>query len=261
MSSFGPAAGEWGDKLGLVRDVVRQELVRRELLDNLHRVTSAEPGAELEILDVGCGQGTQAVALARAGHRVIGVDPSGDLLGQAQQVLDDEPGPVQARVQFRLGTLADLPTHRYDVVCCHGVVMYLDRLADSVECLAAAVRPGGLLSILTRNRAGIAMRAGMSGHWADALDGFDARHYDNRIGVPDVRADEPDEVFDALAAAGIETAAWFGVRLFTDHWGDIDPPTDAEELESLLTAEREAGRRDPYRRLAALTHTIGRRPL
>jgi len=71
-----------------------------------------------------------------------------------------------------------------------------------------------------------------------------------------VRADEPEDVAAALARAGVETVARYGVRLFTDHWGDVDPPDD---LGALIAAEEEAGRRDPYRRLAALTHTIGRR--
>ena len=98
------------------------------------------------------------------------------------------------------------------------------------------------------------MRAGMSGNWAAALEAFDARYYDNRLGVENVRADEPHEVRASLDAAGADTLAWYGVRLFTDHFGPIHPGADFEEL---LAAEEEAGRRDPYRALAALTHTIG----
>lgn len=69
-----------------------------------------------------------------------------------------------------------------------------------------ATRPGGLVSLLTRNRAGIAMRAGMSGDWTGALAGFDARRYENRLGLEDLRADEPGEVEAAFAAAGWEAA-------------------------------------------------------
>jgi hypothetical protein len=41
--------------------------------------------------------------------------------------------------------------------------------------------------------------------------------------------------------------------LFSDHWATTEPPTD---FAGLLAAEEEAARRDPYRGLAALTHTI-----
>jgi len=43
------------------------------------------------------------------------------------------------------------------------------------------------------------------------------------------------------------------VRLFSDHWDSEDPPAD---LDALLVAEEQAGQRDPYRALAALTHTV-----
>ncbi len=92
-----------------------------------------------------------------------------------------------------------------------------------------------------------------------ARAGFDARLYRNRLGIEGVRADEPEEVRQALEDAGAERVAWYGVRLFTDHWEPADPPDDFSEL---MAAEEEAGRRDPYRSVAALTHTIAvRRPV
>ena len=70
------------------------------------------------------------------------------------------------------------------------------------------------------------MRAGMTQDWPAALDAFDATHYTNRLGITDVRADEPADVQAALAAAGAPTIAWYGVRLFTDHWAAEEPPAD-----------------------------------
>lgn len=99
------------------------------------------------------------------------------------------------------------------------------------------------------------MRAGMSGNWQDALEGFNARRYTNRLGIDEVRADEPGEVRSALASIGAITVAWYGVRLFCDHWGTGDPPPD---FASHVDDEEEAGRRDPYRWVAALTHTIAK---
>ena len=88
------------------------------------------------------------------------------------------------------------PEHagRYDLVCCHGVAMYPPSLEETVAALCEACCLGGMVSLLTRNRAGIAMRAGMTGDRAGALEAFDARHYKNRLGIESVRADEPGEV-------------------------------------------------------------------
>lgn len=134
--------------------------------------------------------------------------------------------------------------------------MYLPSLAEAVTALVSLARPGGLVSILTRNQAGIAMRAGMTGRWREALDGFDAARYTNRLGLEAVRADRPEAVSAALGAAGAEALAWYGVRLFTDHWDHGEPPAD---LDDLLAAEEQAGQRDPYRHLTALTHTLAAR--
>ena len=250
---FSAGVDAWLSGLGLVRDAVRQELVRRQLATHL-------PDGPLQVLDAGCGQGTQAIELARSGHHVVGLDLSDRLLDAARSAAAHEPDEVRRRLQFVAGDLLALGlqhTGRYDAVCCHGVAMYLPSLQLTTTALARACRPGGLISILTRNRAGIAMRAGMTGDWAGAVRAFDARHYDNRLGIEAVRADEPAEVQAALAAAGVTTEAWFGVRLFTDHWGREHPDGD---FPLLLAAEEEAGRRDPYRYLAALTHTIARLP-
>ena len=253
---FDPGVDAWLDGLGLVRDRVRQELVHRQLV--AHLPAGPEP---LLVLDAGCGQGTQAIELARLGYRVVGVDLSATLLEAAQAAASDEHDDVRGRLSFVTGDLLDLDdghAQRYDLVCCHGVAMYLPSLAGTARALVRACRPGGLISILTRNRAGIAMRAGMTGDWSAALEAFDARHYDNRLGITSVRADEPDEVQVALNAAGATVEAWYGVRLFSDHWGQRPPGRDFADL---VAVEAEAGRRDPFRSVAALTHTIARLPL
>ena len=144
---------------------------------------------------------------------------------------------------------------KFDAVLCHGVLMYLPSLRAAVAALVAAGDSGTLISTLTRNRAGIAMRAGMSEQWTTAYGGFDADRYTNRLGIENVRADEPEEVVAALAEADCDLLEWYGVRLFTDHWDSRPIPLD---FDALLTVEEEAGRRDPYRQLAALTHVVAR---
>lgn len=251
--TFEPGVDAWLSGLGMVRDAVRQELVHRQLACHL---SQAPP--PLRVLDAGCGQGTQAIALARMGHDVVGLDVSSTLLDAARRSSAAEPSSVRRHLRFVLGDLLALgDEHRrgYDVVCCHGVAMYLPSLDETVAALCGAARPGGLLSLLTRNRAGIAMRAGMTGDWSGAIESFDARHYDNRVGIVGARADEPGEVRASLESHGATVVAWYGVRLFTDHLGSAPPGHDFAEL---VAAEEEAGRRDPYRSVAALTHTVAR---
>ncbi|MFD7832484.1 class I SAM-dependent methyltransferase, partial [Kitasatospora sp. NPDC059803] len=66
--SFAGGTGAWLDRLGGLRNFVRQELVSRQLAEQLAGRTAQR------VLDIGCGQGTQALRLARAGHYVTGID-------------------------------------------------------------------------------------------------------------------------------------------------------------------------------------------
>jgi S-adenosylmethionine-dependent methyltransferase len=251
---FAPGVTNWTRGLGKVREAVRQELVSRQLVVHLPLAGSQE----LEVLDAGCGQGTQALALARLGHHVVGVDLSEELLELARQAASTEPSEVRSRLRFARADLWDLGgdfAGRFDVVCCHGVAMYLPSLKGTVEALVAAARHGALVSLRTRNQAGLAMRAGMSKDWPGTLAAFDARRYTNRLEIDEVRADLPLDVQAAFNAAGSVVLAWYGVRLFSDHWETAEEPSD---FGGLLAAEEEAGRRDPYRSLAALTHTVAR---
>lgn len=195
------------------------------------------------------------------GYDVTGVDHSEELLSAARAGAANEGDEVRARLRFYRGNLFDLGAElsaRCDVVCCHGVLMYLPSPGAAIDAVVEVARPGELISVLTRNRAGIALRAGMSGDWIAALAGFDARYYGNRLGIDDVRADNAAEVDQALRAAGARPLAWYRVRLFCDHWGVVPVPEDFSEL---IAAEAQAGARDPYRRLCALTHTLAIRSL
>lgn len=147
---FGPAVANWRQVLGRVRDVVRQELVADQLAAHLPARSSA---TTTTALDIGCGQGTQAIRLARLGFHVTGVDISDELLDVARAAAAAEPHTIQQRLTFRRGDLLDDPARgdRYDVVCCHGVLMYLPSLAEGVAAVVAATRPGGgIVSVLPR---------------------------------------------------------------------------------------------------------------
>jgi S-adenosylmethionine-dependent methyltransferase len=68
VGSFGVTRERWLDGLGNVRNVVRQEIITRQLRKHL-------PDRPGRVLDVGAGQGTQSLRLARAGHQVVAVEP------------------------------------------------------------------------------------------------------------------------------------------------------------------------------------------
>jgi SAM-dependent methyltransferase len=254
----GFSAGEetWRAGLGTLRQVVRQELVTRQLA--LHLLADRP----MRVLDVGCGQGTQVLALARAGHHVTGVDSSATLLGDLEAALADETAEIRGRVRLVHGEaerLADLvPTRHFDAVLCHGVLMYFDDPTPLLTGVAAAVASGGFASLLVRNGDALAMRPGLLGHWPTAQRAFDDMSYGNRIGVT-ARADRLADLTGLLAERELSVDAWYGVRVFTDTVASDVPAPGEEELRVLLDCEERAGSTDPYRGVAALVHVIARR--
>ncbi|RZB13286.1 methyltransferase domain-containing protein, partial [Streptomyces sp. F001] len=84
-----------------MRDVVSLELVARQLDE---QIAGRFPvGQRLRVLDVGMGQGTQALRLARAGHKVTGIEKDCAMLSAARAALAAEPEGIRERVRLLEG--------------------------------------------------------------------------------------------------------------------------------------------------------------
>jgi SAM-dependent methyltransferase len=224
------------------------------------------------VLDIGPGQGTQALRLARAGHLVTGLEADPAMLAAFRAAVAAEPADVRARVVVLQGDGRETGRHFgpacFDVVLCHGVLMYVPDPEPMLAALARVLAPGGLLSLLVRNGDALAMRPGLLGDWGTALQAFGSAGsagyagyagYVNRLGLA-TRADRLAPLTQTLAGICAPLHAWYGVRVFTDAAPDhAVVPSDPGALAALLDAEEAAGRADPYRGVAALLHVCGLR--
>ena len=239
--------------MGTLRQVVRQELVARQLAAEL------PDSPPLRVLDVGCGQGTQALILARRGHLVTGLDSSPRMLADFRAAAGSGPGGLGERVRLVQGDAEQVAglfaPSSFDVVLCQGVLMYLpdpDPLLDAIGCVVA---PGGIVSLLVRNGDALALRPGLLGDWDAVGRAFDSNVYVNRIGVS-ARADRREDLTAALAARGMSLRRWYGVRVFTDTAASDAELPDPATLDRILRHEERASATDPYRQVAALLHLI-----
>lgn len=239
---------------GSIRGRVRTHVIDQHL--RMHLDPPPEP-----IVDVGGGAGNQALPLARRGYPVTIIDPSQAMLDRARQALADEPVEVARRVVLLCGdgrqALDLVGSQRFAGVLCHGVIPYVDERAALVATLCALVRPGGVVSIVSKNAATLAMRPATEGRWNDTLAAFDARTEINALGLY-TRADTVEELSAELSEHGVDPVAWYGVRLFVDVRDREFVPSPDEER-AILAAELEASRRDPYRQLSRLFHLVGRK--
>ncbi len=257
--------------------VVRQELVARQLDEQMSGRFAV--GRRLRVLDVGMGRGVQALRLARAGHRVTGVERDAETIAAARDALAREPEGIRERMRVLEGDGRDTGVHflpgSFDVVLCHGMLMYVEEPDPLLAGLARMLAPGGLLSLLVGNGDALAMRPGLRGEWSAALAAFDGGETVPAALPPSrtpaegetaparprggVRADRLATLTAKLAGIGAPLRAWYGVRVFTDAAGapagtGVAPDGD---LAALLAAEERAGRTDPYRAVAALLHLCG----
>lgn len=104
------------------------------------------PVAELDVLDVGSGYGATAAALAAQVGSVVGLEPMPALHEAASRL-------ATGNLSFRLGgveSLADVEA--FDLVVLDNVYEHLPDHADALAAISVALRPGGVLFLLTPNR-------------------------------------------------------------------------------------------------------------
>lgn len=234
-------------RLDSLRNALRQELIGRQLGEHVP--------AGATVLDVGCGQGTQALRLMDRGSAVVGVDVSSDLLerfGRQAERSGHQPELLHGSIE-RLDQL--LGDRTFQVVCAHGLLMYLPDMPAALAALAARVEPEGLLSITFRNGHTLAMRPGLRRDWEGALAAFDSSAYVNELGLS-ARAHRLDDVTRALRVTGLDVIRWYGVRVFNDAVPGDMPVPDEEDWDALVAAEERAGRQDPYRWTGSQLHVI-----
>ncbi|MEU7579613.1 class I SAM-dependent methyltransferase [Streptomyces sp. NPDC041068] len=109
--------------------------------DHYHRLLLRNlPPHGRTALDIGCGTGRFARLLAARGYEVDALDPSAEVIAEAEEA-GGGPRFRQADV-----TKEDLPDGHYDVITCLASLHHMP--FDTVTRLRAALAPGGSLLVL-----------------------------------------------------------------------------------------------------------------
>jgi SAM-dependent methyltransferase len=119
------------------------------LVLHAHYARTFAPG--MRILDVGCGTGIDAFALARHGTSVVAIDFSSAMIAQLRAKLDGV-SRVDARV-MAVEDLWQLRGERFDgLICAFAGLSALEDLGKFAEDAAELVRPGGHVILHLLNR-------------------------------------------------------------------------------------------------------------
>jgi S-adenosylmethionine-dependent methyltransferase len=227
-------------------------------------------GTPLRVLDVGGGSGMFAVPLARLGHDVTVVDPSADALATLQRRA--ETAGVGNRVRGLQGDGdrlhevlgAAIPGGKdvggdtdggFDLALCHSVLEVVDDPAVTLRQIAAALRPAGLVSVATVNRAGAVVARALGGHPVEALALLEDRDPSPGRARPARRRFAPAELLTLVEEAGLRPGTWRGVSVVADLLGG-DSGADPSAVRTLELALAETS---PYRDVATGLHLLAAR--
>lgn len=104
----------------------------------------------LAVLDLGCGGGFTAEALARRGAKVIGVDPSTASLEAAHR--HARAAGLEIKYTTGVGESIPLAAHSVDQVVCVEVLEHVDDLPQVLREVHRVLRPQGVFFFSTVNR-------------------------------------------------------------------------------------------------------------
>jgi 2-polyprenyl-6-hydroxyphenyl methylase/3-demethylubiquinone-9 3-methyltransferase len=143
VERFDKLAARWWDPAGPMRPLHEMNPLRVGWIDRRIRPHS-------DILDIGCGAGLAAEALAALEHRVLGVDAAGEAIAAARA----HAAASGLDVDYRVGAAEDLVAagRRFAVVTALEVIEHVADPAGFLRLLAGLLEPGGLLFVSTINR-------------------------------------------------------------------------------------------------------------
>lgn len=145
IRKFEELASRWWDKNSEFKPLHDINPLRANWIDNL------APVAEKKVLDVGCGGGILAEALAQRGAQVTGIDMGDAPLGVAK-LHQLESG---LSIDYQKSTAEDFAkTHEnsFDTVTCLEMLEHVPDPSSVVRACAKMVKPGGHVFFSTINR-------------------------------------------------------------------------------------------------------------
>ncbi len=232
-----------------VRGYVREQMARDNLAPFLNEMT-------ISILDVGGGDGRDAIWLAQRGYGVRIVDPSENMASKARRAAKEQN--LSELVQVDCGDPAEIlkdVTNEYDLVMSHGVMMYLDDPQAHLGLLARVVKREGVVSILTKGRNGSLVRLLNKQDYQAAIILRQTGRLTNNLGE-NVLAVNFDDMEARLVEADLHSVARFGVRIATDNDRRLVHDIPDKELKTILDCEHLLGSDPTTMGLGQMLHFI-----
>jgi 2-polyprenyl-6-hydroxyphenyl methylase/3-demethylubiquinone-9 3-methyltransferase len=146
LAKFSDLAHRWWDLDGEFRPLHQINPLRLEWINDIC------PLKGQQVLDVGCGGGILADAMALSGASVTGIDLAAKALRVAQLHALEAKTPNLVYREISVEVLAQEKPASFDLVTCMEMLEHVPDPASVVRACAALVKPGGWVFFSTLNR-------------------------------------------------------------------------------------------------------------
>jgi S-adenosylmethionine-dependent methyltransferase len=225
---------------------------------NLHRHLQAPP---LRILDVGGGNGLDAVYLAQYGHHVTLVDVSADMIAAARDYALMQQ--VEHQIVFHQANVSELAAldlrPAFDMVLCHNLLQYIDDPSQLLESLSGLLKDNGYISIIGANRYAESFSLALQHlDFEAACAQLQATSRVSGVFGKTIHLHTPEQIAQALQTIGCALVGQYGIRCFIDYIPNNDLKLDPAFFSQLERLECAMTDRYPYYLLARHFHLVAR---
>ncbi len=151
VERFSTQASGWWDPHGSFR-ILHDLMPLREqyVSDQIEAAFPKKKAPTLSVLDIGCGGGLMAEAMATQGHRVVGIDAS----PEAIEIAKDHAHQSGLSIDYRQNTAEGLAQakERFDVILALEIVEHVPDAKAFMAAVATLLKPKGLVIVATMNR-------------------------------------------------------------------------------------------------------------
>lgn len=218
------------------------------------------PQPPAKILDLGGGNGLDAVPLAQSGFSLSVMDFSAEMIAQGQQFA--EAKGIADKMTFTVGNAEQLAKHYadpvFDVVLCHNVLQYVQDVTAVLQSIHNSLKPNGILSLIITNPHAETFKLALREYdMQGALEQLDKRTKFVELFNTNIQRYTENELIELLSSNNFTVEAQYGIRCICDFMADNERKYDPVFYEKLEALEMAVRSKRPYISLANFYHFIG----